>query len=783
MSEETDPASSQRQLAAIVFTDVAGYSARMQLDETGTLALVRIDFARMRALCAQHDGEVLKSTGDGLLLCFASVVQAVTCALQIQKEFAARPATALQHRIGIHLGDVFREGGDVAGDGVNIAARLQTKARPGTVCLSQSVHDAVKGKVPLQAESLGPQSFKNIAEPITVYLATPSGSIPTASGAKKSRLGLRVGVVVAIAAGLAVVYWPKAPAPTIAAKRTAPATDIAETDKSIAVLPFTNLSDDKENAYFADGVHEDILTNLANIAELKVISRTSMLQYRDTVKTVRQIGQELGVAYVLEGSVRRTGNKVRVTGQLIRTATDEHLWAKNYDRDLTDIFAIQTEVAHTIVSSLNAVLTPQESASLDVRPTSNPAAYDAYLRSRREAHLSVDARSVLDTALPWLEQAVQLDPQFGRAWAMIGMLQINLSLNGIDREARRQLGREALTKAETLAPDDYVVLQAGAHFYSSTRNRALANERRRRIIELFPGQALAQSAIGLMAQFDGEWSGALAAYRKAYDLDPRNADMAYPYFSLLRALRRYPEAESVIQSMVAQDPENLEYQLWLAELPYYSRGTKTALEEFLARLPSKPGPDELHYHQLRSQTLERLGDPDRLITFWENAGTRWKSAEDAIGWGNAAVAAAYETRGNATAARDLRQAYRVVLEKALVDDDGRQRPYLLNRYGATLALLGEIEPARQALAEVRQIVTTQTDRSASLRTSIAWHNALWRVVVGEKAEALAELKRTFREPFGPNVYELRNEWEGQPLRGDPKFEALFTDPANNAPLL
>lgn len=613
--------------------------------------------------------------------------------------------------------------------------------------------------------------------------ASPAAVVPPATPPVRVRRKwlLPVAVGLAVSAGASLLFWAqRKPAPP---GLVATASPVAAVDKSIAVLPFTNMSDDKENAYFADGVHEDILTNLANIAALKVISRTSMLQYRGTTKTVRQIGQELGVAYVLEGSVRRAGSKVRVTGQLISTTTDEHLWAKNYDRDLTDIFAIQSEVAHTIVASLKAVLTPRESASLETTPTTNAAAYDAYLRSRREVQLSVDARTVLDTALPWLEQAVQLDPQFGRAWAMISMLQINLSLNGIDREARRQLGREALIKAEALAPDDYLVLQVGAHYYSATRNRPLANERRRRIIELFPGQAPAQSAIGLMAQFDGDWSGALAAFRMAYDLDPRNPDMAFQYYAILRTLRRYPEAESVLRTMVTQDPENLEYQLWLAELPYLSRGAKSGLEEFLARLPARPGPDEVHYHTLRSQTLERLGDPDRLITFWENAGTRWKSAEDAIAWGNAAVAAAYETRGNATAARVLRQAYRVVLEKALVDDDGRQRPYLLNRYGATLALLGEIEPARQALAEVRQIVTTQTDRSASLRTGVAWHNALWRVVVGEKAEALAELKRTFREPFGPNVYELRNEWEGQPLRGDSKFEALFTDPANNAPLL
>jgi class 3 adenylate cyclase/rhodanese-related sulfurtransferase len=205
-----------RRLAAIVFTDVVEYSARMQRDEVGTMALVRIDFDRMRALCTSHGGEVLKSMGDGLLLCFSSVVQAVACALQIQKEFSARTSDALQHRIGIHLGDVFQANGDVTGDGVNIAARLETKARSGTVCLSQSVYDGVKGKLPMDVESLGPQTFKNIAEPMTVYLVTSSAAAPPSPSAKKSRRGLPVRsqllrfapwIVAVFALGVASAIW------------------------------------------------------------------------------------------------------------------------------------------------------------------------------------------------------------------------------------------------------------------------------------------------------------------------------------------------------------------------------------------------------------------------------------------------------------------------------------------------------------------------------------------------------------------------------------------------
>ena len=309
------------------------------------------------------------------------MVQAVACALQIQGEFGQRSPDALQHRVGIHLGDVFREGGDVAGDGVNIAARLQTKAEPGAICLSASVYDAVKGKVPMQARSLGPQSFKNIAEPIVVYLARPADAAPPLARRKRSALW-PAGAAVVMAA-LAVVFWRRNAPPAAAPQHTPPASAPAATipDRSIAVLPFTNMSQEKDNAFFADGVHEDLLTNLANLGGLRVISRTSVIAYRDTKKSVREIGRELGVAYLLEGSVRRSGGKVRVTGQLINVATDEHVWAKNYDRDLTDVFAIQSDLAQEIAGAMRALLTPREKSQLEARPTSDLEDYDLFLRA------------------------------------------------------------------------------------------------------------------------------------------------------------------------------------------------------------------------------------------------------------------------------------------------------------------------------------------------------------------------------------------------------------------
>jgi adenylate cyclase len=345
----------ERRLVAIMFTDVVGYSARVQRDERTTLALVKADFAHIAELVAQRGGEVLDTMGDGMLLCFPSAVQAVGCALQIQADFNARRERktadeALEHRIGIHVGDVVRQDGQVAGDGANIAARLQTKAPAGGICVSQMVRDTIVGKLSFHEEFLGPQNLKNIAVKVAAYSLTPPG--PQVSAVAKGP-GMRTGLIIGLTVGVlafAVVAWQWPGVRHAPIRAGGPG-------RSIAVLPFVNMSDDKENAYFADGVHEDILTNLAPIRTLHVVSRTSVMQYRDSRLSMRQLGEQLNVDYILEGSVRGRGSKVRVTMQLIDARTDEHLWAKSFDRDLSDIFATQSELSKQVAVELAAAIT------------------------------------------------------------------------------------------------------------------------------------------------------------------------------------------------------------------------------------------------------------------------------------------------------------------------------------------------------------------------------------------------------------------------------------------
>ena len=309
---------STRRLAAILAADVAGYSRLMGADEEGTHERLKAHLGELvDPKIREHTGRIVKSTGDGMLAEFASVVDAVRCAAEIQRGMVDRESEVpeerrIRFRIGINLGDVIVEGDDIFGDGVNIAARLEALAEPGGICISRTVRDQIRDKLPYPFEDMGEQSVKNIARPVRVYALRPE----------------------AIA---------DLPAPSVP-PATSISQPVAAPRLSIVVLPFTNLSDDPEQQYFADGITEDLTTDLSRIADMFVISRNTAFTYRDKPVDTKQIGRELGVRYVLEGSVRRSGNRVRVNAQLIDAETDAHLWAERFDRDTSDLFALQSEI-------------------------------------------------------------------------------------------------------------------------------------------------------------------------------------------------------------------------------------------------------------------------------------------------------------------------------------------------------------------------------------------------------------------------------------------------------
>jgi TolB-like protein len=371
----------ERHLSAILAADVTGYSRLMGLDEEGTLAQLKAHrHALIDPKIAEHRGRIVKTTGDGMLLEFASVVHAVRCAIDVQQGMIERNRAVpedkqVRFRIGINVGDIINEGGDIFGDGVNIAARLEGLAEPGGICVSGRVLEDVRGKLNIDFEDVGEQQLKNIAWPIRVYRAR------------------------------------------LRENRPAPRPILALPDKpSIAVLPFQNMSGDPEQGYFADGVVEDIITALSRFRNLFVIARNSSFVYKGRAVDIKQVGRELGVRYVLEGSVRKVANRVRITGQLINASDGTHLWADRLDGALEDVFDLQDRVTESVVGAIAPKVVQAEIERAKRKPTARLDAYDCYLRGLACARLLTD-QSVAQ-ALPLLYKAIELDPDYAAAFGL-----------------------------------------------------------------------------------------------------------------------------------------------------------------------------------------------------------------------------------------------------------------------------------------------------------------------------------------------------------------------------
>jgi TolB-like protein/class 3 adenylate cyclase/Flp pilus assembly protein TadD len=414
---------STRRLAAILAADVAGYSRLMGADEEGTLDRLK---AHRRELIdpkiTEHRGRIVKTTGDGLLAEFPSVVDAVRSGAEVQRGMLDREPEVpderrIRLRIGINLGDVIAEDGDIFGDGVNVAARLEALAEPGGICVSGVVRDQIRGKLPYPLADKGEQSVKNIAEPIRVYALRPEviADLPPSSVAIAGRTRWRTRrVEIAAATAAALVFavgfwwiWPTtkpASTPTVAAA-TPIARPLAAPRLSIVVLPFANLSNDPDQQYFADGITEDVTTDLSRIANMLVISRNTAFTYRNRPADAKQIGRELDVRYVLEGSVQRSGSRVRITAQLIDTENDAHLWAQRFDREAGDLFALQNEITNQIAVVLHREIIAAESA----RPTERPDALEYILRGRA-AYWKPDSRQQQTETIGFFEHALALDP-------------------------------------------------------------------------------------------------------------------------------------------------------------------------------------------------------------------------------------------------------------------------------------------------------------------------------------------------------------------------------------
>jgi adenylate cyclase len=507
--------SQTRRLAAILAADVAGYSRLMGLDEEGTHE--RIKAVRLELLdpkVAEHHGRIVKTTGDGMLVEFASVVDAVRCAVAVQQAMPERNAEVaadnrIELRIGINLGDVIVEPDDIYGDGVNIAARVEALADAGGVFVSNTVYDQVRDRLPFVFEDLGEQQVKNIARPVRVY---------------------RVGDIAA-------------------AKTAAPPVLLLPDKPSIAVLAFANMSGDPEQEYFVDGMVEEIITALSRIRWLFVIARNSSFTYKGQAIDVKQVGRELGVRYVLEGSVRKAGGRVRITAQLIEAATGAHLWADRFDGLLDDVFELQDKVALSVAGVIEPELQSAEVRRSAERPTNDLTAYDLFLRALPRAE-SGEKDGIVE-ALDLLGRALERDPRYGPALGLAARCHNRLHVSGWtdDPETSRREGVDLARRALRVARDDPGVLSMAAYVFGYFgEDIGTAISLIDRSLELNPSFARGWGSSGWLRLWAGQPDRAIAHFETALRLSPRDRAVA-PLLGIGIAhflARRFDEARSTL---------------------------------------------------------------------------------------------------------------------------------------------------------------------------------------------------------------------------------------------
>ena len=606
---------------------------------------------------------------------------------------------------------------------------------------------------------------------------------------------LRAIGVVAVTAVLGILLWrslhPAEPADRATPSSVAAATSVAASpaatpavplpaEKSIAVLPFANMSDDKDSGFFADGVHEDILTHLALIPDLKVISRTTVTQYRDTKKSLRQIGQELGVAYILEGSVRRAGNKVRVTGQLINARTDEHVWAKAYDRDLTDIFAIQAALATEIAGALSAALSPETREFIARRPTDNPRAYDAYLKGRDLRNRAPGgAVAPMVQAEQAFEEAVRLDPNFSAAWGELAVVHALWVFWQYDQTPQRLArGDAAIGNAVRLAPDSPDVMQElGTYAYYAYRDYGRALAEYRKLAQLRPNDPSVVFSIGLIQRRQGNWAESLPNLEKAAELDPGSVVYQRGIVESCQQLRRWEQVFAAQRRVVALQPDSLRDQHFLAQLIYQATGSAAEWQALLQRLTpqQRESPRMRAYRKFWDGVLGDFAEFKRLDEaqpFFDEDGAEHYSQAF-----NAAVV--YAAHGEPQRARARIAGFPEELSARIEREPNNTR--LLSTLGGMEALLGHTDRAIDlAHRTVRSLpeATDAIDGPATLG-SAAEIFALAR----RKDEAIAALTHLMRVPSSWTIRRIQMDDAFASLRDDERYRALMNDPKNNQPLL
>ena len=804
----------QLEIAHVLLIDVVGYSRLLvneQIELLQDLNQIVRNTECFRA--AETKGKLIRvPSGDGMaLLFFHSPEEPVRCALEISRTLQEHPH--IQLRMGVHSGPVnqvtdVNDKTNIAGAGINVAQRVMDCGDAGHILLSGHIaedltqyrhwqpylHDLGECEVKhglrlhlvnLYKDNLGNPHLPDKLKRRRRWKQTSGVSVRpviTPRWPKYVLIAVLLVSAVALAISFSVFYRRDSPAVARSSSGKAAAVGLPIAEKSIAVLPFENLSSDKENAYFADGIQEEILTRLSKIADLQVISRTSTQRYKSAPENLPEIARQLGVAHILEGRVQKSGDVVRVNVQLIKAANDSHLWADTFDRKLTDIFSVESEVAKAIAEQLRAHLTGREEQVIAAKPTDNVEAYDAYLRG-----LASEARSY-SSSLPspsseapgFYERAVQLDPNFALAWARLSRADANLYFGGLETTpaARGEAAKRALENAQKLEPDSPETLLAlGYYQYWVLRDYGLAKTAFERVRKSLPGSSEIPRALGYITRREGHWDQSIVYFEQALALDPRNVELLMDAAWTYTMLRQFPAALRLYDRALDIKPNDPDVMAAKASV-YQAQGNLQGAARLLSQISAQtPSGDtvSIKFDQLR---LERnYGEAVRLLQT-RLAQFRYDSQPDKAS-DQLALALGQRLAGDTAGAKVTAEQARNTLEQLYRDlPDNVSRAGCAARLSLAYAEMGKRDSALEAAERAIMLLPRAKDPVAG--PHFEENLALIQTIFGENSRAISTLTQLLQTPYKTFVYSLtpitpallRLDPIWDPLRSDPAFQKL-----------